>query len=69
MGSTSDKIVDELDALVVTPQDWIITLPAHQIVESEYHPLVEFPGLTSQVYLHVGDKFVRSISNDGVIII
>ena len=69
MGSTSDKIVDELDALVVTPQDWIITLPAHQIVESEYHPLVEFPELTSQVYLHVGDKFVRSISNDGVIII
>lgn len=65
IASTPKTMLSELDELVVTTEDWIVTLPAHQIVPSDYHPLVEFPNLLSQVYLHVGDIDVAAAYPNG----
>lgn len=55
IATTSDKMEDELDALVVDTKDWIVTLPAHQIIQNGLCCLKEFPELRTQIRLHVGD--------------
>ena len=55
IATTSDKMEDELDALVVDTKDWIVTLPAHQIIQNGLCCLKEFPKLRTQIRLHVGD--------------
>lgn len=55
IGSTSDKMGDDLDKYVTSVQDWIVTLPTHLVVENGLKCISEFPELVTKIRLHVGD--------------
>lgn len=60
VASTSDQMLDELDEHVIGRDGWIITLPAHQMVEEGYCLFEDFPEIPSLCYIAVADLDVKS---------
>lgn len=55
IGSTSDQMEHEYDKYVTTTDGWIVTLPAHNIVNNGIRCLEEFPEIATKIRLHVAD--------------
>lgn len=55
IGSTSDKMGQDLDKHVTTTEGWIVTLPTHLVVDNGLYCVKEFPELQTKVRMHVAD--------------
>lgn len=55
IAATSDKMETELDKAVVDVAGWVVTLPAHMIIQHGVACMEEFPELPTNIYLHVAD--------------
>lgn len=55
IATTSDKMEDELDKYVVEMTNWIVTLPAHQVVDNGLALIKEFPNIHTSIRAHVAD--------------
>lgn len=55
IGSTSDKMGDDLDKYVVSTDGWIVTLPSHMIIDNGICCIEEIPDLRTKIRLHVAD--------------
>jgi hypothetical protein len=65
IAATSDKMETELDSKVVGTENWIVTLPAHMIVQHGVACMEEFPGLNTNIFLHVADIDVAAAYPNG----
>lgn len=55
---------EEMDSMTLGLDGWIITLPAHQIMDNGLFCIKEYPTLKTNVHVHVGDKHnVSLLSN------
>lgn len=68
IASTSDKMRDDLDDLVITMDGHIITLSAHLVIDNGIKCIKEFPHLSTLIRLHVADLDVKSAYPYGEII-
>ena len=57
--TTSDKMIDELDELVVDLTDWIVTLPSYMVADEGLRAVEELPGVGTTVFAHVADLDVE----------
>ena len=55
IGTTSDSMRTELDAYVVNPSGWIVTLPAHLVAENGLCLIEEAPKLRTSIRAHAAD--------------
>ena len=55
IGSTSDKMGDDLDKYVVNTEGWIVTLPSHMIIDNGICCIEEIPNLKTKIRMHVAD--------------
>lgn len=55
MGTTSDEMLTEQDAKVISLRNWIVMLPAHLVADNGLRILKEFPNLRSNIRTHIGD--------------
>ncbi|WP_233874737.1 hypothetical protein [Paraburkholderia adhaesiva] len=55
IGTTSDSMHTELDAQVVSPSGWIVTLPAHLVAENGLCLIEEAPKLRTSIRAHAAD--------------
>lgn len=55
MGTTSDQMTTELDKKTISLRDWIVMLPAHLVADNGLRIIEEYPELSSNIRLHVGD--------------
>jgi len=60
IGTTSDQMLTELDALVVSHKDWIITLPSYMVAPEGMRCIEEMPHYKSLIYCHVADLDIVS---------
>jgi len=63
IGTTSDQMTTELDKSTLSLEGWIITLPAHLLVENGLQIIKENPTYHTSVRAHVGDLDVSASSN------
>lgn len=56
IAATSDQMEDDLDPLITDVAGWVITLPAHQIIQHGVRCIVEFPELDTNIFMHVADR-------------
>lgn len=57
--TTSDKMMDELDELVVDLKDWIVTLPAYMVADEGLKAIEELPDVSTTIFAHVADLDVE----------
>ncbi|MBB5409394.1 hypothetical protein HDG34_003335 [Paraburkholderia sp. HC6.4b] len=55
IGTTSDSMRTELDAHVVSPSGWIVTLPAHLVADNGLCLIEEAPTLRTSIRAHSAD--------------
>lgn len=65
MGSTSDELKTEIDKLTVDPDGWIVTLPAHLLVDNGLQCILEFPNHRTNIRVHVADLDVTASYPNG----
>lgn len=65
MASTSDQMTDELDELTVGLDGWIVTLPAHLVVDNGLRNIEENPTQATNIRGHVGDLDVSASYPNG----
>lgn len=67
-GSTSDQMTNELDELTIGLDGWIVTLPAHLVVDNGLRVIEENAHLRTNIRGHVGDLDVSaSYPNGGAV--
>ncbi len=66
-GCVSDQMADELDKLVVSKDDWIVTLPTHQVEANGICLLKELPEVRSLIRMYVSDADIESTYPNGEI--
>ncbi|EKD22708.1 MAG: hypothetical protein ACD_84C00002G0001, partial [uncultured bacterium] len=54
-GTTSDEMQSDLDKLSLGLEGWIITLPAHLVMDNGLKVILEDPNLCTNIRAHVGD--------------
>lgn len=55
MGSTSDAMDDDFDKIVIGLSGWITMLPAHLVADNGLSIVDEFPDVTTNLRIHIGD--------------
>lgn len=65
IGSTSNEMATELDKLTVGLEGWIVTLPAHLVMDNGLQVLEETPHLRTNIRGHVGDLDVSASYPNG----
>lgn len=60
IATTSDKMNDENEELIVGMNDWIVTLPAHLVVDNGLKVIKEMPELRTGLRVHVADLDVSA---------
>jgi len=65
IGSTSGEMADELDKLTLGLDGWIVTLPAHLVMENGLQIIEEAPELRTNIRGHVGDLDVSASYPNG----
>lgn len=60
LGVNGGKVRNELDTLVVKPEDWTMTLPSFIIEDSKFSPIQDLRSPWSLMYLHVSDLDISS---------
>ncbi len=55
IGTTSDQMVDDNDAHVVSVNDWIVTLSSNMVADNGIVAIRDLPKLTSYVRIHIAD--------------
>lgn len=60
IASCSDQMVDDNDKLVISMEDWIVTLPSHLTVDNGLTALRELPEISTLIRVHVADLDVGS---------
>lgn len=68
MGTTSDQMTTEMDAKTVSLRDWIVMLPAHLVADNGLKIILEYPSLTSNIRLHIGDLDVSASYPNGEVV-
>ncbi len=68
MGTTSDQMVTEMDKYTVSLRNWIVMLPAHLVADNGLSIIDEYPELTSNIRLHVGDLDVSASYPNGEVV-
>lgn len=63
IGTTSGEMAGELDDMTLGLEDWIITLPAHLVMDNGLALFEEAPDLRSNLRIHVGDLDVSASWN------
>lgn len=65
IGTTSSKMADEMDAMTLGLDGWIVTLPAHQVVDNGLQMIEEMPDMRTNVRVHNGDLDVAASYPNG----
>jgi hypothetical protein len=60
LGSTSDQMADELDRLTLSNEGWIITLPAHLVLDNGLRIIEENASQSTNIRTFVGDLDVSA---------
>lgn len=60
IATTSDQMVDENEELVIGMNDWIVTLPAHLVVDNGLKVIKELPEVRTGLRMHVADLDVSA---------
>lgn len=60
IGSSSDKMVEELDAHVIGHHDWIVTLPSYMAAPNGLKCVAGYPDYHTLIYSHVADLDIVS---------
>lgn len=60
IGSSSDKMVHELDQYVVSHRDWIVTLPSYMAGQHGIKCVKDLPDYNTLIYVHVADLDIVS---------
>jgi len=69
IGTTSDKMTDEIDEMTYDLKNWIITLPAHSVANNGLCLLEDAPLLRTSIRVHVADLDVSSsYPNNGAVL-
>lgn len=67
-GTTSDEMATELDEKTLSPDGWIVTLPAHLVAHNGLKCIEEDPNLRTNIRVHVADLDVAaSYPNGGAV--
>lgn len=64
-GSTSDEMASELDEKTLSPDGWIVTLPAHLVAHNGLKCIEEDPNLRTNIRVHVADLDVSASYPNG----
>lgn len=67
-GTCSDQMEDELDAILLGKDDWIVTLPTHNVVPNGLFLIKELPTVRSGVRMAVSDADIGSTYPNGEIL-
>lgn len=67
-GSTADKMQTELDDETLGLEDWIVTLPAHLVIDNGLAIIKEYPNLRTNIRGHVGDLDVSASYPNGEVV-
>lgn len=68
MGSTSDQMANDLDKDTIGLDGWIVTLPAHLVMDNGLRNIAENPHQSTNIRAHVGDLDVSaSYPNGGAV--
>jgi hypothetical protein len=65
MGTTSDQMQTDLDAFTIDLKGWIVTLPAHLVIDNGLQIIMENPMLRTNIRGHVGDLDVSASYPNG----
>lgn len=65
MGTTADKMATEMDSKTIGLRDWIVMLPAHLVADNGIKIIKEYPDLTGNLRLHIGDLDVSASYPNG----
>lgn len=65
VGTTSDQMTDDFDEETVSLKDWIVTLPAHMVMDNGLQCIEENPHLRTNIRTFVGDLDVSSSYPNG----
>lgn len=65
IGSTSKEMADEFDDYTLGLEGWIVTLPAHLVVDNGLQVIKEAPHLRTNIRGHVGDLDVSASYPNG----
>jgi DNA polymerase elongation subunit (family B) len=64
-GTTSDEMATELDEKTLSPEGWIVTLPAHLVANNGLKCIEEDPNLRTNIRVHVADLDVSASYPNG----
>lgn len=64
----SDQMANELDKLVLSKEDWIVTLPTHSVDANGLKILEEVPEIQSLIRMYVSDADIESTYPNGEIV-
>jgi hypothetical protein len=65
IGSTSDEMSDGFDGLTLGLDDWIVTLPAHLVMDNGLCIIEEYPAMRTNCRAHIGDLDVSASYPNG----
>jgi hypothetical protein len=68
IGSTSDEMQTDLDALTLGLENWIVTLPAHLVADNGLQLIEEYPLLRTNIRVHVADLDVSASYPNGEVV-
>lgn len=65
IGTTSDEMATELDQKTINLRNWIVMLPAHLVADNGLRLVTEYPEISSNIRLHIGDLDVSASYPNG----
>lgn len=65
IGTTSDEMQIEFDQHTINLRNWIVMLPAHLVADNGLRIIKEYPEITSNLRLHIGDLDVSASYPNG----
>lgn len=65
IGTTSDEMATEFDSQTIGLKNWIVMLPAHLVADNGLKLVKEYPNISTNIRLHVGDLDVSASYPNG----